>query len=44
MPNTNISLYLNDSEYILYVEHKEIINKRVREIVKRMLAGEKDDQ
>ena len=37
MPNTNISLYLTDLEYVKYVENKVDINKEVREMVKTKL-------
>lgn len=35
MPNTTISVYLTDDEYIEYVEKKEEINKLVKELVKK---------
>ena len=35
MPNTTISVYLNDDEYVKYVKNKERINEKVREVVKK---------
>jgi len=39
MPNTNISLYLTDDEYIKYVKVKRAINQKVREMIKEELGG-----
>lgn len=39
MPNTNITIYLTDDEYLSYVEDKVDINKKVRELIKKCLKG-----
>ncbi len=38
MPNATITIYLKDPEYIKYIEKKEEINKKVRELVKGELV------
>jgi len=38
MPNTNISIYLSDEEYVKYVEKKEEINKKVRDLIKKEIS------
>lgn len=35
MPNATIAVYLTDDEYFKYVKKKEIINKKVKELVKK---------
>jgi hypothetical protein len=37
MPNVSITIYLNETDYINYTKKKEIINKKVRELVKKEL-------
>lgn len=37
MPNTTISVYLTDEEYVKYVSKKVEINDKVRDIIKKML-------
>jgi len=34
MPNTTISVYLTDEEFIKYIKKKEIIYKKIKELVK----------
>ena len=34
MPNVSVTIYLNDKDYIKYIDRKEEINKKVRELVK----------
>ena len=35
MPNASISVYMSDSEFIKYLEHKTTINAKAREVVKK---------
>lgn len=37
MPNVTISIYLNDGDYIKYVERKKEINAKAKETIKSML-------
>lgn len=45
MPNTPISIYLTDKEYVKYVEKKKLINAKVRKLIRRELgsAGERHE-
>lgn len=38
MPNANISIYLNDKDYLLYVDNKEDINEEARKEFKKILG------
>lgn len=35
MPNVNMSLYLNDAEYVKYLKRKTELNKKARELIKK---------
>lgn len=35
MPNTSISIYLSDDDYIRYIKDKEAINTKVRDLIKK---------
>jgi len=37
MPNTSISIYLSDEEYVIYVKKKVEINEKVRKLIKELL-------
>lgn len=37
MPNTTISVYLTDDDYVKYVKDKENINKIIRQKIREML-------
>ena len=39
MPNTNITIYLTDKEYVEYVKNKEEINKEVRLLIKKRVKS-----
>lgn len=38
MPNTIISVYLSDDEYVQYVKDKEKINNKVRDLIKKEVS------
>jgi len=40
MPNVNITLYLNDQDYVKYLENKEQYNKEARELIKGRINGD----
>ena len=42
MPNTTISVYLNDEDYVKYIQNKEKINEKVREAVKEQLKKKEE--
>lgn len=37
MPNTTISVYLSDPDYVKYVKDKEKINEKVREVIRNSI-------
>jgi len=40
VPNISISIYLNEDDYLRYIQRKEGINARARELVKdELLVG-----
>ena len=39
MPNTSISVYLTDEEYVRYVKNKKGIHKEVRELIKKRVKN-----
>lgn len=41
MPNTTISVYLSDEDYVKYVDNKSIINDKVRELIKGEINANK---
>jgi len=40
MPNTTISFYLSDEEYVKYVSKKKEISAKVREAVKTLINSQ----
>jgi len=37
MPNTNITAYLTDEEYVKYVKDKKEINDKVKDYLKKLI-------
>lgn len=37
MPNVNICAYLSDEEYVKYAKNKKEYNKKVRDVLKRLV-------
>jgi len=40
MPNANITVYLTDEEYMVYIKHKEELNEKARSAFKEGLAND----
>jgi len=40
MPNTTISIYLNDEDYVKYVQNKKNINVEVRKLTRELINKE----
>ena len=42
MPSATISIYLSDEDYIKYSKNKEVINEKVRELIKFQISEHKN--
>jgi len=40
MPNTVITLYLNDEEYVKYIPRKKELNAKLRDTLKELLKND----
>lgn len=42
MPSVNVALYFSEEEYVIYLEKKEEIHNKVREIVKELIKKKEE--